>query len=90
MFFYHMQAALRYALHETWRDFLLFVRGENFIDDDGGKLRIADEIMRRLDNLGFYFYIQKYDITRTCFVRVKSQGSGQDSCGFWIHPIERY
>jgi hypothetical protein len=31
-----MQAALRYALHETWRDFLFFVRGEDFIDDDGG------------------------------------------------------
>jgi hypothetical protein len=36
MFFYHMQAALRYAVHETWRDFLRFVRGEDFIDDDGG------------------------------------------------------
>jgi hypothetical protein len=36
MFFYRMQAALRYAPHETWRDFLLFVRGEDFIDDDGG------------------------------------------------------
>jgi hypothetical protein len=36
MFFYHMQAALRYALHESWRDFLIFVRGEDFIDDDGG------------------------------------------------------
>jgi hypothetical protein len=36
MFFYHMQAAFRYALHETWQDFLLFVRGEDFIDDDGG------------------------------------------------------
>jgi hypothetical protein len=31
-----MQAALRYALHESWRDFLIFVRGEDFIDDDGG------------------------------------------------------
>ena len=31
-FFHHMQGALRYALHETWRDFLIFVRGE----DDGG------------------------------------------------------
>jgi hypothetical protein len=40
MFFYHMQAALRYAVHETWREFSLFVRGEDFIDDDGGKLRI--------------------------------------------------
>jgi hypothetical protein len=36
MFFYPMQAALRYALHEMWREFLLFVRGEDFIDDDGG------------------------------------------------------
>jgi hypothetical protein len=24
MFFYHMQAALRYALHETWPEFLFF------------------------------------------------------------------
>jgi hypothetical protein len=24
-YFHHMQAALRYALHETWRDFLIFV-----------------------------------------------------------------
>jgi hypothetical protein len=36
MFFYHIRAALRYAVHETWRDFLLFIRGEDFIDDDGG------------------------------------------------------
>jgi hypothetical protein len=36
IFFYHMQAALRYALHESWREFLLFVRGEDFINDDGG------------------------------------------------------
>jgi hypothetical protein len=36
MFFYHLQAAVRYALHETWGEFLLFVRGEDFIDDDGG------------------------------------------------------
>jgi hypothetical protein len=36
IFFYHMQAALRYALQETWREFLLFVRGEDFIDDDRG------------------------------------------------------
>ena len=27
-FFHHMHGALRYALHETWRDFLIFVRGE--------------------------------------------------------------
>jgi hypothetical protein len=25
----HLQAALRYALHETWRGFLIFVRGED-------------------------------------------------------------
>jgi hypothetical protein len=36
MFFYHMQAALRYALHESWCDFLIFVRGEDFINDDSG------------------------------------------------------
>jgi hypothetical protein len=36
MFFYHMQAALRYALHESWQEFLRFVRGVDFIDDDGG------------------------------------------------------
>jgi hypothetical protein len=40
-----MQAALRYALHESWQEFLLFVRGENFIDDDGGKLRIATYLL---------------------------------------------
>jgi hypothetical protein len=26
MFFYHLQAALRFALHENWRDFFVFVR----------------------------------------------------------------
>jgi hypothetical protein len=31
-----MQAALRYGLHESWGEFLLFVRGEDFINDDGG------------------------------------------------------
>ena len=36
MFFYHIQAALRYGLHDSWEEFLLFVRGEDFIDDDGG------------------------------------------------------
>jgi hypothetical protein len=36
MFFYHLQVALRYALHESWREFLFFVRGEDFLDDDGG------------------------------------------------------
>jgi len=33
-YFQHMQAALRYALHESWRDFLLFVLSED-PDDDG-------------------------------------------------------
>ena len=28
-YFQHMQAALRYALHESWRDFLLFVLSED-------------------------------------------------------------
>jgi hypothetical protein len=23
------------ALHESWQDFLIFVRGEDFINDDG-------------------------------------------------------
>jgi hypothetical protein len=32
--FRDMQAALRYALHESWRDFLLFVLVED-PDDDG-------------------------------------------------------
>ena len=36
MFFYHMQAALRYGLHDSWGGFLLFVRGEDFIGDEGG------------------------------------------------------
>jgi hypothetical protein len=31
-----MQAALRYALHEMWREFLVFVQGEKFVNDDGG------------------------------------------------------
>ena len=35
-FFHHMQAALRYALHETWRDFLIFARGEDADSDPGG------------------------------------------------------
>ena len=35
-YFHHMQAALRYALHKTWRDFLIFVRGEDADTDDGG------------------------------------------------------
>jgi hypothetical protein len=26
--------ALRHALHESWRDFLIFVLGEDFINDD--------------------------------------------------------
>jgi len=35
-YFYHMQAALLYAVHESWRDFLLFVKGtDNDFDDDG-------------------------------------------------------
>jgi hypothetical protein len=29
IFFYHMQAALRYAVHRSWHDFLVFVRGED-------------------------------------------------------------
>jgi hypothetical protein len=24
------------ALHESWQDFLIFVRGEDFINDDNG------------------------------------------------------
>jgi hypothetical protein len=32
-----IEAALRYALHESWREFLAFVRGEDFINDDGGQ-----------------------------------------------------
>jgi len=35
-FFHHTQAALRYALHETRRDFLIFVRGEDALNDPGG------------------------------------------------------
>jgi hypothetical protein len=33
-YFQHMQAAMRYALHRSWHDFLLFVLDED--DDDGG------------------------------------------------------
>jgi hypothetical protein len=36
IYFLYMQAALRYALHETRREFLLFAHGEDFVDDDGG------------------------------------------------------
>jgi hypothetical protein len=28
MFFYEMQAALHYVLHETWRDFLVFITAD--------------------------------------------------------------
>jgi len=35
-YFHHMQAALRYAVHESWRDFLIFVRGEDGDNDGGG------------------------------------------------------
>jgi len=35
-YFHHMQAALRYALHKSWRDFLIFVRGEDGDNDLGG------------------------------------------------------
>ncbi|MDR0377180.1 MAG: ISNCY family transposase, partial [Spirochaetaceae bacterium] len=28
MFFYEMHAALRYVLHETWRDFLVFITAD--------------------------------------------------------------
>jgi hypothetical protein len=35
-YFHHMQAALRYALHASWRDFLIFVGGEDANSDDGG------------------------------------------------------
>jgi hypothetical protein len=35
-YFQHMQAALRYALHSSWRDFLIFVRGDAPYTDDGG------------------------------------------------------
>jgi hypothetical protein len=35
-FFHHMQAALRYALHESWRDFLIFVLDEEGDSDPGG------------------------------------------------------
>jgi hypothetical protein len=35
-FFYHLQAVLRYALHETWRDFLIFARGEDSGDISDG------------------------------------------------------
>jgi hypothetical protein len=33
-YFQHMQAAMRYALHQSWQDFILFVLDED--DDDGG------------------------------------------------------
>jgi hypothetical protein len=32
MFFYEMHAALRYVLHETWRDFLVFIRAEDDLE----------------------------------------------------------
>ena len=35
-YFHHMQAALRYAIHASWRDFLIFVRGDDNSTDDGG------------------------------------------------------
>jgi len=35
-YFHHMQAALRYALHESWRDFMLFVMDEDGEPDEGG------------------------------------------------------
>jgi hypothetical protein len=35
-FFYHLQAALRYALHETWRGFLIFARGDDSGDIPDG------------------------------------------------------
>jgi hypothetical protein len=31
-----LDPALCHALHESWQDFLIFVRGEGFINDDGG------------------------------------------------------
>jgi len=40
-YFHHLQAALRYTLHESWRDFLVFLRGEDGDNDAGVKLRIA-------------------------------------------------
>jgi F0F1-type ATP synthase assembly protein I len=36
-----MYAALRYAMHEFCRDFLIFVRGEDFITMIVAKMRIA-------------------------------------------------
>ena len=38
-YFHHIQAALRYALHASWRDFLLFVLDED--DNDGGQPGIS-------------------------------------------------
>jgi hypothetical protein len=32
MFFYEMQAALRYVLHETWRDFMVFIGAEDDLE----------------------------------------------------------
>ncbi|MDR3356170.1 MAG: hypothetical protein LBO04_03170 [Spirochaetaceae bacterium] len=32
MFFYEMHAALRYALHETWRDFLVSITAEDDLE----------------------------------------------------------
>ena len=35
-YFHHMQAALRYAIHASWRDFMIYVRGEYNSIDEGG------------------------------------------------------
>jgi hypothetical protein len=32
MFFYEMQAALHYVLHETWQDFLVFITAEEDLE----------------------------------------------------------
>jgi hypothetical protein len=32
MFFYEMQAALRYVLHETWRDFMVFITADEDLE----------------------------------------------------------
>jgi hypothetical protein len=32
MFFYEMQAALRYVLHETWRDFMVSIGAEDDLE----------------------------------------------------------
>jgi hypothetical protein len=34
--FYHMQSPLHYTLRETWREFLIFSQGEDFIINDEG------------------------------------------------------